>query len=51
MYLHALLESNTGHSDFEVEFNEEDITIVIPQGMLFDTNAAMMKFRLVEENF
>ena len=43
----ALLESNTGHSDFEVSFDGEDLNIVLPQTMLFDTNAAMMKFRLV----
>ena len=43
----ALLESNTGHSDFGVTFDGDDLGIVIPQTMLFDTNAAMMKFRLV----
>ena len=43
----ALLESNTGHSDFGVTFDGDDLSIVIPQTMLFDTNAAMMKFRLV----
>ena len=43
----ALLESNTGHSDFGVSFDGDDLKIVIPQTMLFDTNAAMMKFRLV----
>ena len=43
----ALLESNTGHSDFGVSFDGEDLNIVLPQTMLFDTNAVMMKFRLV----
>lgn len=43
----ALLESNTGHSDFGVSFDGDDLNITIPQTMLFDTNAAMMKFRLV----
>ena len=43
----ALLESNTGHSDFGVAFDGDDLNITIPQTMLFDTNAAMMKFRLV----
>ena len=43
----ALLESNTGHNDFEVSFDGDDLNIVLPQTMLFDTNAAMMKFRLV----
>lgn len=43
----ALLESNTGHSEFGVSFDGEDLNIVLPQTMLFDTNAAMMKFRLV----
>ena len=42
-----MLESNTGHSDFGVTFDGDDLNIVIPQTMLFDTNAAMMKFRLV----
>jgi hypothetical protein len=43
----GLLESNTGHSGFEVSFKGEDLSIVLPQAMLFDTNAAMLKFRLV----
>ncbi len=43
----ALLESNTGHSDFGVSFDGDDLNIVMPQTMLFDTNAAMVKFRLV----
>lgn len=43
----ALLKSNTGHDDFEIEFDGDDVAITVPQAMLFDTNAAMMKFRLV----
>ena len=43
----ALLESNTGHTDFGVEFTGDDLAITLPQSMLFDTNAAMLKFRLV----
>ena len=43
----ALLESNTGHTDFGVEFTGDDLAITLPQTMLFDTNAAMLKFRLV----
>jgi len=43
----SILESNTGHKDFEVEFDGDDVTITLPQTMLFDTNAAMLKFRLV----
>ncbi len=43
----ALLEANTGHSEFKVSFDGDDLNIVIPQTMLFDTNAAMLKFRLV----
>jgi hypothetical protein len=43
----AILQSNTGHSDFGVSFDGDDVSIVLPQTMLFDTNAAMMKFRLV----
>ena len=43
----ALLESNTGHTDFGVEFTGDDLAITLPQTMLFDTNAAMIKFRLV----
>ena len=43
----GLLESNTGHSGFEVSFKRDDLSIILPQAMLFDTNAAMLKFRLV----
>ena len=43
----GLLESNSGHSGFEVSFMGDDLSIVLPQAMLFDTNAAMLKFRLV----
>jgi hypothetical protein len=43
----GLLESNTGHSGFEVSFKGDDLSITLPQSMLFDTNAAMLKFRLV----
>ena len=42
----GLLESNSGHSGFEVSFKGDDLSIVLPQAMLFDTNAAMLKFRL-----
>ena len=43
----GLLESNSGHSGFEVSFKGDELSIVLPQAMLFDTNAAMLKFRLV----
>ena len=43
----ALLKSNTGLDDFEIEFDGDDLSITVPQAMLFDTNAAMMKFRVV----
>jgi len=43
----ALLKANTGHDDFGVEFDGDDVAITIPESMLFDTNAAMMKFRMV----
>jgi len=43
----GLLESNSGHSGFEVSFMGDDLSIILPQAMLFDTNAAMLKFRLV----
>ena len=43
----ALLESNTGHEGFEVSFDGNDISIITPEAMLFDTNAAMQKFRIV----
>lgn len=43
----ALLQANTGHSGFDVSFDGDDLNIVLPQTMLFDTNAAMLKFRLV----
>ena len=41
------MESNTGQSGFEVSFDGDDVSIIVPQTMLFDPNAAMMKFRLV----
>ena len=43
----GLLESNSGHSGFEVSFKGDDLSVILPQAMLFDTNAAMLKFRLV----
>ena len=43
----GLLESNSGHSGFEVSFKGDDLSIILPQAMLFDTKAAMLKFRLV----
>ena len=43
----GLLESNSGHSGFAVFFKGDDLSIILPQAMLFDTNAAMLKFRLV----
>ena len=43
----ALLESNTGHEGFEVSFDGNDISIITPEAMVFDTNAAMQKFRIV----
>tara|TARA_Y100001978_G_scaffold24374_2_gene20678 strand:+ start:4432 stop:5265 length:834 start_codon:yes stop_codon:yes gene_type:complete len=43
----GLLESNSGHSGFEVSFKGDDLSIILPQAMLFDTNSAMLKFRLV----
>ncbi|MDP6010444.1 MAG: FKBP-type peptidyl-prolyl cis-trans isomerase [Candidatus Poseidoniaceae archaeon] len=43
----ALLKSNSGHDDFEVDFDGDDVSVIVPQSMLFDTNAAMMKFRVV----
>ena len=32
---------------FEVSFDGDDLSIIVPQTMLFDPNAAMQKFRLV----
>ena len=43
----ALLESTTGHTGFEVEMKGKDVTITLPQTMLFDTNASLTKFRVV----
>ena len=43
----ALLTSTTGHEDFDVSTEGEDVVITVPQSMLFDTNASMMKFRSV----
>ena len=43
----AILESQTGHKNFSVNFKGNDITIELPQEMLFDPNSSMLKFRLV----
>ena len=43
----AILESQTGHQNFSVNFKGNDMTIELPQEMLFDPNSSMLKFRLV----
>ena len=43
----ALLESNTGQEGFEVSFDGDDISNVVPQTKLFDPNATIQKYRLV----
>ena len=45
--VNAILESQTGHKNFSINFKGNDITIELPQEMLYDPNASMLKFRLV----
>ncbi|MDC0183732.1 MAG: peptidylprolyl isomerase [Candidatus Thalassarchaeaceae archaeon] len=43
----TLLQMNTGRSDFEVEFEGEDVTITLPDSIAYDQNWAYAKFSLV----
>ncbi|MAT48695.1 MAG: peptidylprolyl isomerase [Euryarchaeota archaeon] len=43
----AILESQTGHKGFGVKFKGNDLTVELPQEMLYDPNASMLKFRVV----
>lgn len=43
----ALLESQTGHKGFEISMDGDDVTVSIPESMMYDSNASMLKFRLV----
>ncbi len=43
----TLLEMNTGRDDFEVEFNDDDLTITTPEEIAYDQNWAFTKFSLV----
>ena len=45
--VNAILESQTGHKEFGIKFKGNDVTIELPQEMLYDQNASMLKFRLV----
>ena len=43
----TLLQMNTGRSDFEVEFDGDDVTITLPDSIAYDQNWAYAKFTLV----
>ena len=43
----AILESQTGHKGFSIKFKGNDLTVELPQEMLYDPNASMLKFRVV----
>ena len=43
----TLLRMNTGRSDFEVEFEADDVTITLPDSIAYDQNWAYAKFSLV----
>ena len=43
----TLLEMNTGRDDFEVEFDDDDLTITTPEEIAYDQNWAFTKFSLV----
>ena len=43
----TLLQMNTGRSDFEVEFDRDDVTITLPDSIAYDQNWAYAKFSLV----
>jgi len=43
----ALLESNTGHNGFEVEFSGDDAMITLPETMMWDPNASTLKYSVV----
>ena len=43
----TLLEMNTGRDDFEVEFDDDDLTITTPEAIAYDQNWAFTKFSLV----
>tara|TARA_Y100001970_G_scaffold90459_2_gene114035 strand:+ start:15112 stop:15807 length:696 start_codon:yes stop_codon:yes gene_type:complete len=43
----TLLQMNTGRSDFEVEFDGDDVTITLPESIAYDQNWAYAKFSLV----
>ncbi len=43
----TLLQMNTGRSDFEVDFDGDDVTITLPDSIAYDQNWAYAKFSLV----
>ncbi len=43
----TLLSMNTGRDDFEVEFDDDDLTVTTPEAIAYDQNWAFAKFNLV----
>ena len=43
----TLLKMNTGREDFEISFEEDDLTVTTPEAMAYDQNWAYAKFSLV----
>ncbi len=43
----TLMKMNTGRDDFEIAFDDDDITLTLPEEMAYDQNWAYSKFSLV----
>ena len=43
----TLLNMNTGRDDFEISFEDDDLTITTPENLAYDQNWAYAKFSLV----
>tara|TARA_B100000287_G_scaffold435462_1_gene503905 strand:- start:7190 stop:7903 length:714 start_codon:yes stop_codon:yes gene_type:complete len=43
----TLMKMNTGREDFEIEFEENDLTMTLPEEMAYDQNWSFTKFSLV----
>ncbi len=43
----TLMRMNTGREDFELEFDGDDLTMTLPEEMVYDQNWAYVKFSLV----
>ena len=41
------MKMNTGRDDFEIEFEDDDLTMTLPEEMAYDQNWAFTKFSLV----